>query len=107
MKRPGHQGNADAEGTPENQVKNHGRRLLIALVQDAVENKFANAIRNRITGQLPADIRIIKNHLFDKCGKIHESELQIKYNETIKLIYNISDPIDDIFNAVGDLCEIE
>ena len=36
------------------------QRSLIALVQDTVENKLTNVIRNRITGQLPADIRIIK-----------------------------------------------
>ena len=82
------------------------QRSLIALVQDAVENKYTNAIRNRITGQLPADIRLIKNHQFDTYGKINESELQEKYDETTKLAYNISYPIDDIFNAVKDLCEI-
>ena len=71
-----------------------------------MENKLTNAIRNRITGQFLVDIRTIKNHLFDKYGKINESELRLKHDETTKLTYNISDPVNDILNAVKDLCEI-
>ena len=82
------------------------QRSLVALVQEAVDNKYTNAIRNRITGQLPSDIQIIKDHLFDTYGKINEAELQQKYDETTKLNFDISDPIDNIFNAVEDLCEI-
>ena len=82
------------------------QRSLIAQVQEAIQTKYTNAIRNRITGQLPGDIRLLKNHLFSTYGKINEQELQTKYDETIKLSYSVSDPIDDIFNAVEDLCEI-
>ena len=82
------------------------QRSLIAMVQEAIDNKYTNAIRNRVTGQLPADIRLIKEHLFNTYGKINEGELQNKYDETTKLTYVISDPIDDIYNAVEDLCEI-
>ena len=65
-----------------------------------------NAVQNRITGQLPVDIRLLKTHLFDAYGKINENELQTKYNKTTKLTYNVSDPIDDIFNSVKYLCKI-
>ena len=82
------------------------QRFLIFLVQDAVENKYTNAIRKRIIGQLPADIYIINNHLFDTCAKINESELQLKYDETTKLTFNISYPVDNILNAVKELCKI-
>ena len=82
------------------------QRSLIALVQKSIDNKYTNAIRNRITGQLPADIRLIKNHLFDNYGKISEAELQTKYDAATKMQYDIIEPIDDIFNAVEDLCEI-
>ena len=76
------------------------QRSLIALVQEAIETKYTNAIQNRITGQLPGDIRLLKNHLFSTYGKINEQELQAKYDETIKLSYSITDPIDDIFNEL-------
>ena len=82
------------------------QRSLIALVQEAIQSKYTNAVRNRITGQLPGDIRLLKNHLFSTYGKINGQELQQKYDDTIKLPYSITDPIDDIFNAVEDLCEI-
>ena len=82
------------------------QRSLISLVQDAVENKYTNTIRNRITGQLPADIRVIKNHLFGAYRRINESELQAKYDETTRLSYDISHPIEGIYNAIEDPCEI-
>ena len=82
------------------------QRALISQVQQAVDAKYTNAVRNRVSGQLPADIRLVMNHLFDTYGKISETELQTKYDETIKLTYQVSDPIDVIFNAVEDLCEI-
>ena len=63
-------------------------------------------MRNRITGQLSADIRLLKTHMFDTYGKINENDLQNKNDETTKLAYNVSDPIDDIFNSVEDLCKI-
>ena len=83
------------------------QRSLIELVKNAVQSKYMNAVRNRITGQLPVDIRILKILMFDTYGRINENEIQTKYDETTKLAYNVSDPIDNIFNSVKDLCEIE
>ena len=65
-----------------------------------------DAVRNRITGKFPAEIRLLKIHLFDTYGRINENELQTKYYETTKLTYDVSYPIYDIFNSVEDLCEI-
>ena len=82
------------------------QRSLIALVQNAIQSKYINAVRNRITGQLPAYIWLLKIHLFDTYGRINKNELQTKYDEKTKLAYNLKDPIDDIFNSVEDLCKI-
>ena len=82
------------------------QRSLIALVQNTVQSKYTNAVRNRITGQLPAYIQLLKIHLFYTNGRINENKLQTKYDDTKKLAYNVSDPIDDIFNSVEDLCKI-
>ena len=57
-------------------------------------------------GQFPRDIRLVKNHLFDTYGKINEQEFQTKYDEITKLHYNVSHPINNIFNTVEDLCKI-
>ena len=59
-----------------------------------------------MTGQLPSDIRIIITHLFMAYGKINELELQTKYEDTIKMGYNTTDPMDDIYNVVEDLVEL-
>ena len=64
-------------------------------------------MRNHITGQLPADIWLFKNRLVGTYGNINENELQIKYDATTKLTYDVIKPIDDVFNAVEDLCEIK
>ena len=49
---------------------------------------------------------LLKIHMFDTYGRTNENELQTNYDETTKLAYNVSDPIDDIFNSVEDLCKI-
>ena len=82
------------------------QRSLIALAQQAVQSKYTNTVQNSITGKFPADIRLLKTHLFDTYCRINENELQTKYDETTKLTYNVSDRIDDIFNSVEDLCKI-
>ena len=82
------------------------QRSLISLLQEAVDSKYTYAVRNRLTGQLPGDIQLLLNHLFNTYGKINEAELQEKYDSTAKLTYDVNEPIDIIFNAVEDLCEI-
>ena len=70
------------------------QRSLIALVRQEVQYKYMNTVRNRITGQLPAYIRLLKTHMFDTYGRINENELQTKYDKTEKLRYNVSDRIN-------------
>ena len=41
------------------------QRSLIALVKNTVQLKYTNAVRNRITEQLPANIWLLKIQLFD------------------------------------------
>ena len=91
---------------PEHQMCILMQRSLIALVQQVVQYKYINGVRNRIIGQLPAEIWLLKTHLFHTYGRINENKLQTKNDKITKLTYNVSDPIDDIFNSVEDLCEI-
>ena len=82
------------------------QRSLISLLQDAVDNKYTYAVRNRITGQLPGDIRLLMNHLFNTYGNINEAKLQEKHDNMARLTYDVSEPIDIIFNAIEDLYKI-
>ena len=45
------------------------QRSLSALAQQAVQSNYTNAAQNRITGQLPAEIRLLKTHLFNTYGR--------------------------------------
>ena len=45
------------------------QRSLIALLQQAVQSRYTNAVQNSITGQLPADIWHLITHLFDIYGR--------------------------------------
>ena len=72
------------------------QRALISLVQEATEPKCTNAVRNQITGKLPPDIHMVKNHMFDTYSKINKNELQTKYNEITRITYNVSNAIDEI-----------
>ena len=76
------------------------------LIQKCIYAKNTNTVRNRITGQLLANIRLIMTHLFITYSKIKEQKLQEKYDETLKITYNGSEPINDIFNAVKDLYKV-
>ena len=82
------------------------QRALIQQVVLAIEAKYLSALRNRITGQLPPDIRETYLYLFHIYGKIKpEFLLQIK-NEVEKKRYDMADPINQIFNEIEDLAEL-
>ena len=49
---------------------------------------------------------MLLNHLLTSYRKIKEQELQTKFDETIHISYRITDPINNIFNAVKDLVEL-
>lgn len=81
------------------------QHVLILLLQKSVDSKYTHAVHNHVTGQLPGDIKILRDHLLSTYGKVLEHELYGKYDITTKLTYNMSDPINKIFNLVEDLCE--
>ena len=52
------------------------QRSLFELVQQEVQSKYTNAARNRITGELPADIWLLKTHLFNTYGRINKTNFK-------------------------------
>ena len=59
-----------------------------------------------VTGQVPTDIWALLVSLFWIYSKIVENQLEEKYDNVTKILYDIVDPIDLIFNDVNDLHEI-
>ena len=82
------------------------QRALIQQIVSAVDTKYLSALRNRVTGQLPNDIRAILLYLFRVYGKIKPEYLQERKAEVENLTFTLSDPIDTIFNQIEDLAEL-
>ena len=82
------------------------QRALIQQVVLAIEAKYLSALHNRITRQLPPDIREIYLYLFRIYGKIKPEFLLQRKNEVEKKRYDMADPIDQIFNKIEDLAEL-
>ena len=61
------------------------QQTISLIVLKAINAKYINAVCNCITGQLPANIRLIMNHLFTTYRKITKHELQGNYDETLKI----------------------
>ena len=82
------------------------QRALIQQVLEAIDGKYLTRMRNRVTGQVPTDIRLLIMSLFTIYGKISAHKLKEKYDAVATMPYDIVEPIDTIFDAVDDLREI-
>ena len=81
-------------------------RALIQQVLEAIGPKYLTRLRNRVTGQVPANIRLLFSSLFAIYGKVSANQLKEKYDEVASISYDITEPIDVIFNDVDNLKEI-
>jgi len=70
-----------------------------------MDAKYLSALRKRITGQVPSDIRTLILHLFRIYGKITPQQLRTRYENVEKMEYSIDESIAIIFDAVEDLVE--
>ena len=82
------------------------QRALVQQVLEAIETKYLSSIRNRVTGQVPAEIRALVLHLFRIYGKITPQQLRGKREAVEQMDYKIDEPIAIIFDAIEDLVEI-
>ena len=78
-------------------------KALIAQVVDAVETVYLRALLNRATGQYSTSIRNLMLHLFTTYGQLTPQQVKAKEIEVTNLHFDISLPVDIIFNAIEDL----
>ena len=64
------------------------QRALIQHLVNAIDNKYLPSMQNRITGQLPADVRVILFRLFSIYGKIKPEMIMEKKNEVENYSFN-------------------
>ena len=79
---------------------------VIQQVLEAIGPEYLTRLCNRVTGQVPSDIRLLFSSLFSIYGKISANQLREKYDEVATMSYEVMEPIDVIFNSVDDLREI-
>ena len=81
-------------------------KSLIAQVVVAVDNIYLKAKFNRSTGQYTGSVKGILTHLFATYGKITPHHVQAREHATANMPYDISLPVDVVFDAIEDLVDL-
>jgi hypothetical protein len=61
---------------------------------------------NRATGQYSSSIRALLLHLFTTYGHITPQQVKAKEMELLNMHYDISQPVDNVFNSIDDLSDL-
>jgi hypothetical protein len=81
-------------------------KALIAQIVAAIDPIYLRALLNRATGQYAHDIRAVFLHLFSTHGKITPQQVKAKEMAIFNMHYDISQPVDMVFNAIDDLADL-
>jgi hypothetical protein len=81
-------------------------KALIAQIVESIDPIYLRALLNRVTGQYSTDVRAILLHLFTTHGKITPHQVKAKEMVTLNMHYDISLPVDTVFNAIDDLVDL-
>jgi hypothetical protein len=81
-------------------------KALIAQVVESIDPIYLRALLNRATGQYSVNIRALLAHLFTTYGKITPQQVKAKEMELYNMHYDISQPVDTVFNCIDDLSEL-
>jgi hypothetical protein len=81
-------------------------KALIVQVIEAIDPIYLQAMLNRATGQYSSSIRALLLHLFETYGKITPQQVKAKEMELYNMHYNISQPVNTVFNSIDNLSEL-
>jgi hypothetical protein len=81
-------------------------RALIAQIVESIDPIYLRALLNRTTGQYATNIRDILTHLFATNGKITPQQVKATEISIYNMPYDISQPVDTVFNAIEDLSDL-
>jgi hypothetical protein len=81
-------------------------KALIAQIFEMIDPIYLRALLNRATGQYSVSIRALVTHLFNTYGKITPQQVKAKEMGLYNMHYDISQPVDTIFNNLDDLSEL-
>ena len=81
-------------------------KALIAQIVETIDPIYLRAVLNRATGQYSASIRALLLHLFGTYGKITPQQVKGREMELYNMHFDISQPVDNVFNSIVDLAEL-
>lgn len=81
-------------------------KALVAQVVDSIDPIYLRALLNRTTGQYASNLRDVLTHLFATHGKITPQQIRAKENAVHNMAFDISMPVDTVFNAIDDLADL-
>jgi hypothetical protein len=82
------------------------KKALIAQVVKTIDPIYLRALLNRATGQYSANIRALLEHLFTTYGRIMPQQVKSKEMELCNMHYDISQPVNTVFNCIDDLADL-
>ena len=81
-------------------------KALIAQIIVSIDLIYLRAQLNCTTGQYSTDVRAVLLHLFSTYGKITPQQVKAKETSTFNMHYDISQPVDTVFNTIDDLTDL-
>lgn len=86
---------------------NHAtEKALVAQLVASVDSIYLRALINRDTGQYSHTIQHVLEHLFATHAKITPQQLESAKQTVTTMHFDIAQPVDSVFNAIADLCEL-
>lgn len=81
-------------------------KALIAQIVESIDPIYLRALLNRTTGQYAANLRDVLAHLFATHGRITPQQIKTKELALVHMPFDISQPVDTVFNAIDDLSDL-
>jgi hypothetical protein len=79
---------------------------LIAQLVESIDSIYLRSMLNCTTGQYSGSIQAILQQLFRTYGKVTPQQVKAKDIELYNVHYDISQPVDTIFNCIDDLSDL-
>jgi hypothetical protein len=81
-------------------------KALVAQIVDTIDPIYLRPLLNRATGQYATSIRAVVTHLFTTHGTITPQQVKAKEQAVFNMHYDISQPVDIVFNSIEDLADL-
>jgi hypothetical protein len=81
-------------------------KALVAQLVKAIDPICLRAMLNHATGQCSGSVRAVLQQSFHTCSKVTPQQIKAKEMELHHKNYNISQPVDTVFNCIENLSDL-